>query len=325
MSYKKKICDRLNPFSICKKYKVGLWQCPQFLFTIMGVFIIGVIVFTYVLATSKIGDPFLVALIAMIAGGVLLVINFVITNSFERMVEASKMKGDLISIVSHQLRAPLTNIRFSLDFLISGSAGPVSKGQSEYHSILQENSKRMGDLVDNLLTVSKIDSGKFPLKDEEVSVVDITKGLIEEFKPYTDASNIHVVLNVSGEVGRVWADRLWLRQVAENLLDNAIKYTKGGDEVKIVIVQKNGVVHFSVKDQGIGIPKEEQRYIFEKFFRSGNALKGNTHGSGLGLHIVKRVVELSGGQVGFESEEGKGTTFYFSLPVFQSRKVQSNK
>lgn len=321
----KKICDRLNPFSICKKYKVGLWQCPQFLFTIMGVFIIGVIIFTYFLATQRLGDPFLVALIALVAGGVLLIISFIITNSFERMAQASRMKGELISIVSHQLRAPLTNIRFSLDFLTSGKIGPVNKEQAEYHMILHENSKRMGDLVDNLLTVSKMESGNFPLKSEPVSIVEIIKGLIEEFKPYLETSNINVILDVSGEVGQVWADPLWLRQAAENLLDNAIKYTKGGGEIKITIIQKSDTMHFRIKDQGVGIPKEEHGYIFEKFFRSGNALKAETNGSGLGLHIVKRVIELSGGKVGFESKEGKGTTFYFSLPIFKIKKVKNSK
>lgn len=325
MPEKKKIRDRLNPFSICKKYKVGLWQCPQFLFTIMGVVIIAVILVIYFLATQRLGDPFLVALIALVAGGVLLVINFVITNSFERMAEASRMKGELVSIVSHQLRAPLTNIRFSLDFLTSGSVGQVSKEQAEYHTILKENSKRMGDLVDNLLTVSKIESGDFPLKSEPASIVEMTKGLVEEFKSYTEASNIRVTLAIPGEVGQVWADPLWLRQVAENLLDNAIKYTKGGGEIKITITQKSDIVSFRIEDQGVGIPKEDQKFVFEKFFRSGSVLKGDTHGSGLGLHIVKRVIELSGGKVGFESKEGKGTIFYFNLPVLKIQKVQNSK
>jgi len=325
MSEKKKICDRLNPFSICKKYKVGLWQCPQFLFTVMGVVIIAVIISTYFLATQRLRDPFLVALIALVAGGILLVINFVITNSFERMAQASRMKGELVSIVSHQLRAPLTNIRFALDFLTSDKTAQVSREQSEYHSILKENSKRMGDLVDNLLTVSKIETGNFPLKSEPVSIVEITRGLVEEFKSYTDASNINVILNISDKVGQVWADPLWLRQVAENLLDNAIKYTKGGGKIEITIVQKGIVVHFRIKDYGVGIPKEDQGFVFEKFFRSGSVLKGHTHGSGLGLHIVKRVIELSGGKVGFESKEGQGTTFYFNLPVLQVKKVQNSK
>lgn len=317
----KKVLGRLNPFSVCKKYRVPLWQCPQFLFSIMGLVIIGVIISTYFLATLKIGDPFLVALIVLVAGAVLLVINFVISNSFERMAEASRMKSELVGIVSHQLRAPLTNIKFSLDFLASGEADHVSPEQSEYHSILQENAERMNDLVNNLLTVSKMESGNFPLKKQPVSLEEIIKGLIEKFKAYTKASNIVVNLDVQGPVQNVLADPLWLEQVVENLLDNAIRYTKGGGEVRMGIKQKGGKVNFEIKDQGVGIPKEEQKYIFEKFFRSRNVLKEETDGSGLGLHIVKRVIELSGGKVWFKSKEGEGTTFYFTVPIAQTKKV----
>lgn len=315
---KKKICERLNPFAICKKYRVSLWQCPQFLFFIMGLVIIGVIIFTYFLANQKIGDPFLVSLFVLAAGAVLLVINFIITNSFERMAEASRMKSELVGIVSHQLRAPLTNIRFSLDFLTSGGADQISKEQAEYHSIIQENTKRMGDLVNNLLTVSKIESGNFPLKRQPVSLVELTKGLIDKFKAYIEASNVKVGLDVQGVVGKVLADPLWLEQVVENLLDNAIRYTKGGGEIRITIKQKGRRVNFEIADQGVGIPKEEQRYIFEKFFRSRNVLREETNGSGLGLHIVKKVLELSGGRVWFKSKEGGGTTFYFFLPTIKS-------
>lgn len=318
MPEKKKALQRLSPFSVCKQYRVPVWQCPQFLFFVMGLIIIGVIILTYFLATQQLDNPFLVALIVLVAGGVLLIINFIITNSFERMAQASRMKGELVSIVSHQLRAPLTNIRFSLDFLTSGKLGQVSQEQSEYHTILQENTKRMGDLVDNLLTVAKIEAGTFPLKKQPVSVVELTRGLTKKFKPYIAASNVRVVLDIQGKVQNVLADPLWLEQVVENLLDNAIRYTRGGGEIRIIIVQKGSKVNFEIKDQGVGIPKEEQGYIFEKFFRSGNVLRQETNGSGLGLHIVKRVVELFKGKIWFKSKEGEGTTFYFTLPIIKS-------
>lgn len=315
---KNNICHRFNPFAVCCKYNVPLWQCPQFLFFVMGIVIIAVIIATYFVATSRMGDPFMVALIVLAAGATLLIINFIITNSFERMADASRMKTELVNIVSHQLRAPLTNIRFALDFLTSNDKNqPVTEPaeQEEYHNIIKDNSKRMNDLVNNLLTISRIESGNFPLNKQNVSLVKITQGLIEKFKAYTVASNIKVSLDVQGKTRNVFTDPLWLEQVVENLLDNAIKYTKGGGEIKITIKQKDGKIDFGIEDQGMGIPKEEQRYIFQKFFRSKNVSKAKTHGSGLGLNIVKKVIELSGGNVWFQSQEGKGTTFFFVLPT----------
>jgi len=321
---KKNICSRFNPFAVCYKYNVPLWQCPQFLFFVMGLVIIGVIIATYFVATSRVGDPFMVALIVLAAGAVLLIINFIITNSFERMADASRMKTELVNIVSHQLRAPLTNIRFALDFLSLDNKDKeppkqrASAEQEEYHTIIKENSDRMNDLVNNLLTISRIESGNFPLNKQNVSLVKVTKELIGKFKAYIEASNVRVSLDVQGETKNVFTDPLWLEQVVENLLDNAIKYTKGGGEIKITIKQKDGRIDFGIEDEGMGIPKDEQKYIFQKFFRSKNVSKAKTHGSGLGLNIVKRVVELSGGHVWFQSQEGKGTTFFFVLPTINS-------
>ncbi|NQU82498.1 MAG: HAMP domain-containing histidine kinase [Parcubacteria group bacterium] len=318
MTEEKKKCSRFSLFASCNKYSVPLWQCPQFLFFIMGLVIIAVIIFTYFLATNRLSDPFMVTLVVLGAGGILLIINFVITNSFERMAEASRMKSELVSIVSHQLRAPLTNVRFALDFLVSDRENPVTSDEKEYYSIIKENSERMNELVNNLLTISKIESGNFLLNKKRVSLAEITEKLIGKFKPYILASNVKVTLDIQGKVNDVFADPLWLEQVVENLLDNAIKYTKGNGEIKIAMKQKDGTINFEIHDQGIGIPKEEQGYIFEKFFRSKNVSRAKTHGSGLGLHIVKQVVELLDGKVWFRSEEGKGTTFYFILPTIKS-------
>lgn len=311
----KKIQNVLNPIASCKKYGLGLWQCPQFLFLIMGLIIIVVIIVTYFLTALKISNPMIVSLIVLFVGAVLMAISFVITDSFERIAEASRMKTEFIGIVSHQLRAPLTNLRFSLDFLVSGKAGGVNEQQTEYFSILKENTQRMGELIDNLLMISKIETGTFPMDRKLVSLEEITKGLIAKFKAFAQASGVKISLETSGGSFSVSADPLWLEQVVENLLDNAIRYAKHQGEVAIKIRQKNKKVHLEIKDNGVGIPKEEQKYIFEKFFRSKNALKQQTDGSGLGLHIAKKIVELLDGKIWFKSKEGEGATFYFELPI----------
>jgi len=307
-----KILSAFNPLSSCRRYDVPLWQCPQFLFLVMGLVIIGAMGASYFIANTKTSDPTIISLIVIAVTGMLLIISFVITNSFERIADASRMKTEFISIVSHQLRAPLTNLRFSLDLLTSDKN---KEDVSEYYSILKENTTRMGDLIDNLLTVSRIETGKFPLRKETISLEVITKRLIHKFQPFIKASNVEVVLKEEKGLPNTVGDSLWIEQVIENLLDNAIKYTPGGGKIEIKIEKKRGKLYFSIQDSGVGIPKREQKFIFSKFFRSKNALKKQTHGSGLGLHIVKKVLELSGGKIWFKSKENKGTTFFFFLPI----------
>ncbi len=316
---KESLVDKLNLVSSCKKLGVPFWRCPQFLFLVMGVLIIITIISTYFIATSKIGDPFLVTIVVLLLGAFLLIINFIITSSFERVAEASKMKTEFIDIVSHQLRAPITNLRFSLDFLIADKNNKLSEEQMEYVNILKENTERMNGLVDNLLTVSRMESGRFPMKKKNVSVAKITQKLLRKFKPFIEASNVNVSLNVPQALSDVFADSLWLEQVVENLLDNAIRYTKGGGRIAIEIKEERDKIYFTIEDNGVGIPKEEQKHIFVKFFRSANALKKQTKGSGLGLHISKKIIELSEGKIWFKSKENHGTTFHFILPIVKQR------
>ena len=313
---KKSLFPTLNPLKGCRKYGVSAWQCPQFLFLIMGIIILIAIFTTYFIAITRINSPAVVSIIVLLVGGSLMIISFIITHSFEKVADASRMKTEFIAVVSHQLRAPLTNLRFSLDFLVSNKSSPASKEQMEYFSIIKENTQRMGDLIDNLLTVSRIETGKFPLKKSHVSVKAIVNKMVLKFRAAAEASGVKVLLTLPKNLSPVWADQLWLEQVIENLLDNAIKYSKeGGGTVKVNVEQKGKDVHFEITDTGMGIPKEEQKFIFEKFFRSKDALRQQRAGSGLGLHIAKQVIELSGGKIGFRSQADKGTTFWFILPT----------
>ncbi len=313
----KKISDFLNPLASCKKYNIKTWRCPQFLFILMGGVIMGIIVATYFIATSKINNPRLVSLSVLILGGILLIIDYVIVNSFERMVEASRMKTEFVGIVSHQLRSPLTNLKFALELLMSGRLKESGEDEMEYLKILRENIQRMNDLINSLLLISRLETGDLPLNKTEVSLTDIVKNLVSKFQPFAEASNITIKLNIAKDIPNVFGDSLWLEQAVKNLIDNGIRYIKGKGEVNIQIKQNNRMIEFSIADSGVGIPKEEQKYIFQKFFRSKNAVRNQTGGSGLGLHITKRILEIFGGKVWFESQENKGTTFYFTLPIYK--------
>jgi len=315
MSFKE-ILEQLNIRATCKQYGLGMWRCPQFLFLLMGSVIIITALITYFLGTRYIADPGTVSLIVLILTIILLVLTFSITRSLEGLAEANRLKTEFISIVSHQLRSPLSNLKWALEILISGRFGKIDGKPAEYLQILSDNTKRMGELISSLLIVSRIDQGRLPIHNAEFPLSDLVKEAIAEFKPIASASNIEIVLEtVKPNLPQAFGDSSQLKIVIENFIDNAVRYTKGAGKIVVAIVPKKDRLLFSVKDGGVGIPKEDQKHIFQKFFRSGNVLKYQTQGSGLGLYIAKSIVEKSGGKIGFKSEQDKGSTFWFTIPI----------
>jgi len=311
----KEILSQLNIFAQCRKYGLPLWQCPQFLFLIMGIIIAVTTITSYVIANRYIADPQIVALMVLIITAILFIIASIITRSFERLAEANRMKSEFISVVSHQLRSPLSNLRWALELLISGRLGKIEEKQTEYFKILKENSARMAELVQDLLIVSRIETAKLPFKEQEFVLEDLVNDLIKEFEPFARASNVEIYFELGKNLPKAFSDPFQIRLVIENLLDNAIRYIKERGRVEIKLETRDKNFYFEIKDNGIGIPREDQKYIFQKFFRSENILRYQTQGSGLGLYIAKAIVERAGGKIGFRSQEGVGSTFWFTLPI----------
>jgi signal transduction histidine kinase len=304
--------EQLKVGSQCKRYGLSLWQCPQFLFLIMGTIIIATTIITYFIGERYINDPLTVALVIIILTSVLFVIAVIITQGFEKLAEANRMKSEFISIVSHQLRSPLTNLRWTLEFLNSETA---EEKRFEYYKILQENSIRMGELIDNLLIVSRMEQGKFPLKKEEFSLEEFVKKVIKDSEQFAAASKVKIEFNVEQNLPKAFADQSQLKLLVDNLVSNAIRYTQESGKIEIELKRLKDNFYFKIKDGGIGIPEKDQKYIFQKFFRASNAQRFQTQGSGLGLYIAKCVVETSGGKIGFKSELEKGSTFWFTIPI----------
>jgi len=311
----KDVFSQLNIPAQCKKYGLPLWQCPHFLFLIMGIIIIASTLIAYAIGTRYIEDPETMALIVLFITTILLILAFTITRSFERLAEASRMKSEFISVVSHQLRSPLSNLRWAIELLMSGRLGKIEEKQTEYFRILKENSGRMQELVSDLLTVSRIETATLPLKKKEIFLPDLINKLISEFEPFVKASNVEIEFLPEGNLPEILADPSQFRLVIENLLDNAIRYIKDKGKAEIRLEKKGKNLYFEIRDNGVGIPKGDQKYIFQKFFRSENVMRYQTQGSGLGLYITKAIVERSGGKIGFKSEENKGSTFWFTLPI----------
>jgi signal transduction histidine kinase len=309
---------QFNIFAQCKKYQVPLWQCPQFLFLVMGVVIIVASISFYAIGEHYISDPRIVALVVIAVAVTLLVIAFTITRSFEDLAEANRMKAEFVNIVSHQLRAPLTNLRWATQFLLSEEFSTIAKTlstgkEAEYFDIIRENSTRMEQLVDDLLTITRLKDGRADTKKTKFSLAGITKGVIEEYKSFLLASNVSIELIEEKNVPLVYASYPLIKIAIENVISNAINYSKSGGKIVVEIKLLQKKVEFKVIDQGIGIPTEDQKYIFEKFFRAKNAVREEVYGTGLGLYIAKLIIDEMKGKIWFKSQQDKGSTFFIAL------------
>jgi signal transduction histidine kinase len=326
---------KFNLMTECRKMGIPLWQCPQFLFLIMGALIAMSVTSSLALGRRYIDDPIITLVFIFILTAVLFLISFTITRSFERLAEASRMKSEFINIVSHQLRSPLTSLRWGLNFLVGEYGQKASEKEAGYFQLLKENVQRMVEMVNDLLTVSRADDGRIPFQETEFQFEDVVKDVVLELHASAVAAGVTVVRK-GAKVPRLKNDRSLVHHVLANLVDNAIRYAwrahgiekqqrarKGNITIRYFNVGTQ--IRCEVEDNGVGIPVRDQKYIFQKFFRSSNAVRHQTTGTGLGLYIVQALLKRMGGSVGFESEENKGSTFWFTLPIEQHMTVTKHE
>ncbi len=232
-----------------------------------------------------------------------------------REKEIDRMKTDFISLASHQLRTPLSAMKWFLEMLLAGDMGKLSKEQKEAVTNVETSNERMISLVNGLLNISRIESGRIIIEPEPTNIATLAKSIITELTPKFKQKQQTILISASSRLPEINLDPRLIRQVFMNLLTNANKYTPKKGEITIFISKKNDEVVVQVSDDGYGIPEDEQNKIFMRFFRASNAVKQETDGNGLGLFLVKAVVESSGGKIWFKSKIDSGTSFWFTLPV----------
>lgn len=238
-----------------------------------------------------------------------------LTLANERLMQLDKVKTEFISVAAHQLRTPLSAIKWTLSLLIDENSNNLTSEQKSALLKGYESNERMINLVNEMLVVTRIESGKIQYKFSLIRLEDLIDSVIIDFTWQARLKNISLVFEKPEKEPRyVKADSEKIRAVIQNLIENALNYTTSGKAITISIKQEGNFVKVFVKDNGIGIPTSQQSSIFNKFFRADNAIKTKTDGSGLGLFIAKSIVDIHKGQIGFESEEGKGSTFYFAIP-----------
>lgn len=227
--------------------------------------------------------------------------------------EVDQMKTGFLSVAAHQLRTPLSTIRWYLELLNDPSEGKLKKNQKMFTENAYISLLKMVGLVNRLLAVTRLESGRVPFKPETTDLRAMTRDILESLKPKLDDRRLVIASDIP-DLPAVSIDRTLAREVFVNLIENAIRYTPDGGRISIEAKEEKGGIVWTVTDTGIGIPKAQQEKIFEKFFRAGNAIEHSSEGSGLGLYLAKFIVEAWDGKIDFTSEEGKGAIFRVSIP-----------
>jgi len=253
--------------------------------------------------------------------------NRSMSENNRRLKELDQMKTEFISVASHQMRTPLSAIKWILKMIIDGDLGPLNQEQKDLLAKGYQSNERMIALINDLLNVSRIEEGRFQYRMIRTSLEEEIKKVIEEMKSDIQAKHIRLKYEQSqAPLPKVSMDPQKIHLVVQNLIDNALKYTPSHGRVEINLKQEGQEIIFSIKDDGVGIPTSQRDKIFSKFFRADNVIRMQTEGSGLGLFIVKNIIKAHTGRVWFESQEGIGTTFYFALPLeLQGDKLVGSK
>lgn len=242
------------------------------------------------------------------------------TNKKLRALDETK--DEFISMASHQLRTPLTTVKGYMSMVLEGDAGKLTKMQQELLEQAFISSQRMVYLIADLLNVSRLRSGKFVLDLQPTNLAEVVEGEITQLSETASAKGLDFKFKKPKKFPELMLDETKIRQVIMNFSDNAIYYTPKGGSITIELKEDKNNVYFTVKDTGLGVPASEKSHLFTKFYRASNAKNARPDGTGLGLFMAKKVVDVLGGSIIFETEEGKGSTFGFT---FEKHKLRVNQ
>lgn len=314
MSLTRKIINEFNIKKQAENLGVSVWQAPSLMFIIMGVVSISSMLALYYFLRDERSVEVLVITEALTVA-IIFIIGSVVIRNFEVVAQANKIKSEFVSIASHQLKAPLSKVGWAAELLTLKYEKGLTKAQKKIIERIVDANDEMGRLVKDLLDVARIDQGNLFLEDEQLELDEIIEEVVKNNQDLANNFDVRLSVSIEDEIPVIVGDKRRVSIVIDNLVSNAIKYTDGGGFVEITLKVEKGKLVCCVKDNGVGIPEDQQDSIFEKFFRSENAAKLRTSGTGLGLYIAKNTIEQSGGRMWFKSIEHIGSLFCFSLPV----------
>ncbi len=240
--------------------------------------------------------------------------------------QIDQAKTEFVSLASHQLRTPLSAINWYTEMILAGDVGKLNKELKEYLEEIYDSNHRMIDLVNSLLNVSRIELGTFAIDSVKVDLKQVINGVEKELEQKISSKKLLYKKNISQKVPKNYiGDKKLLNIIFQNLLSNAVKYTPDKGKINLTVGVKETKLIITVEDTGYGIPKKAQHQIFQKLFRADNIREKDTDGTGLGLYIIKAIVEQSKGKIWFESKENKGTKFFIELPLSGMKKKEGSK
>lgn len=243
--------------------------------------------------------------------------------SERKKVETAKTA--FVSLVSHELKVPLTSIKWNSELLISDDYKEDKQKREKMLRSIHRTSNKMVNLVNTFLNISRIEMGKFNVSPEPIDLAETTRKVLEKIKPSYKKKKFQVKTDFPDEIPKINLDKNLIEIAVQNLISNAFKYTPKKGKITVQLEKKNEKVLLVVEDNGYGIPKKQQDEIFSMMFRAENVRKKDIGGTGLGLYITKTIVKLANGKIWFESEENKGTTFYISIPTSGMEKKKGTR
>ncbi|MCP5100413.1 MAG: GAF domain-containing sensor histidine kinase [Chloroflexi bacterium] len=238
---------------------------------------------------------------------------------YQQVQTANNAKSEFVSLVTHELRLPMTSIKGYTDLINSGLAGPINDQQKQFLDVIKRNLERMSALISDLSDINRIESGRMHFDLKDFGIHATIEDVVDNYRKPIAERDQEILMAVSDDLPPVYADPNRVSQTLTNLVSNAHKYTPDGGKITVRADYDDDFVTLSIIDTGYGISEDDQLKLFSQFFRSENADVRAQNGWGLGLSIVRRMVEAQGGEVNFTSELGQGSTFSFTLPVAKSQ------
>lgn len=295
-----------------RQYGVPFWQLPDFLILIMAFINITGMLFTYYLALNFVDDPRTAVIFVAIESAIILIIGNVVAESSRKVISNYRLKEEFIDLVSHQIRSPITNVKWNLELL---DQGKLTRKQAKYVDRLAESVENIISLVNDFVYLSRLDQSKKELTLKRTNMKSLVEGVLGEMKIFATSRSIKLkfINNCKNTFART--DQKKVKIVITNVIENALKYSYEKGEVEVEIYNKRNDLIVKTKDQGCGIEHSSQPFIFDKFYRAMDAKELSADGTGVGLYVAKVLLKEMDGEIWFESEKGQGSTFYLSLPT----------